>query len=375
METIESTTSRPHYIIIIMTRDRDINIVLLLPLLQFGLPIVNAFHHCYPTSSLIIPKTTSSPPRSMFSLDMGEGGVASHAVAERPIEQTNYDRSKNRSYLGSEESAETRSIDDAKRLLLENIPYITAITPTDNMKSVDSNNDDDHDDDNEYYNYNNYNEKCRLVESNINYLESIYSPVQTIDFLNLVMVGEWNLLFSTNLLLPPPHLRRSLPSTVLTNGDETQSSQRLRLVTVAQKIEAVGYNGCLTNVAQWNYDDNNTIREVQEDAPPTSPFKESNSTNGSFSIPCTYTIHQGSRMNLQVSDDRQLRPAKIGSKVIIPDNVQELATYLRQSMPREIFDPSDHAMDITYMDADLRIVRYTGPNFEGVRNIFVRIPS
>jgi hypothetical protein len=43
-------------------------------------------------------------------------------------------------------------------------------------------------------------------------------------------------------------------------------------------------------------------------------------------------------------------------------------------MPREIFDPTDHAMDTTYMDADLRIVRYTGPIFEGVRNIFVRIP-
>jgi hypothetical protein len=190
--------------------------------------------------------------------------------------------------------------------------------------------------------------------------------VQTIDFLNLVLVGEWKLLFSTNLLLPPPHLRRaaalqSSTTTLMDDGGE-EERRRLELVNIMQKIEADGYNGSLTNVAQWNYEESTQ-----------SSSKESNN-NGSFSIQCTYNINQGSRMTIQVSDDRQLRPAKIGSKVIIPDNVQELVTYLRRSMPREIFDPTDHAMDITYMDADLRIVRYTGPNFEGVRNIFVRVP-
>lgn len=323
-------------------------IVLLLPLLQLGLIKVNAFCS-YPASFISIAKTRTSP-QSTFYLKMVEGGgegggFASPAVAERPIEQKNHDDPiTNNSYPGE---ASTYIIDDVKRSLIKNIPHITAITTTD----------DDYVDD-DYYNYSNYNEICRLVESNINHLESIYSPVQTIDFLNLVLVGEWKLLFSTNLLLPPPHLRRSLTMTVI-DGDETK---RLRLVNVMQKIEAVGYNGSLTNMVQWNY---------EEDAPSSS--KGSNS-NGSFSIPCTYTIHQGSRMNLQVSDDRQLRPARIGSKTIIPDNIQELVAYLRQSMPREIFDPSDHAMDITYMDADLRIVRYTGPNFEGVRNIFLRVP-
>lgn len=344
---------------------RDIHLVLLLPLLRLGLSNVNAFHSSPPTAFATTAAKTS--PRSILSLEMVEGGggggfaTPSAVVAERrPIEQTKNGHSKDDSYFG-ELISTTLSIDDVKRSLLDNIPYITTIAATEGSK-VDSLNDDD----DEYYNYNNYNEICRLVESNINYLESIYSPVQTIDFLNLVLVGEWKLLFSTNLLLPPPHLRRaaalqSSTTTLMDDGGE-EERRRLELVNIMQKIEADGYNGSLTNVAQWNYEESTQ-----------SSSKESNN-NGSFSIQCTYNINQGSRMTIQVSDDRQLRPAKIGSKVIIPDNVQELVTYLRRSMPREIFDPTDHAMDITYMDADLRIVRYTGPNFEGVRNIFVRVP-
>ena len=41
-------------------------------------------------------------------------------------------------------------------------------------------------------------------------------------------------------------------------------------------------------------------------------------------------------------------------------------------MPKEMFDPNDHAMDTTYLDTDLRIVRMTGPRFEGIRGIFIR---
>ena len=343
---------------------RDIYLVLVLPLLQLGLLKVDAFH-CHPTAAFI---TAGTHLHSKLSLKMVEwggagGSAAAPAIAERPTEQSDDNHTTNNLYLEDGRTT-TFSIDSAKQSLLENVPYIT----TTNRRNEDSLNNDD---DDAYYNYNNYNDICRLVESNINYLESIYSPVQTIDFLNLVLMGEWKLVFSTNLLLPPPHLRRStLPPTTMMDGDEGQHSRRLRLVNIVQKIEALGYNGSLTNVAQWNYDDN-TNGEAEENMPSSS---KGSSSNGSFSIPCTYTINQGSRMIIQVSDDRQLRPAKIDSKVIIPDNVQELVAYLRRIMPREIFDPTDHAMDTTYMDADLRIVRYTGPIFEGVRNIFVRIP-
>lgn len=45
---------------------------------------------------------------------------------------------------------------------------------------------------------------------------------------------------------------------------------------------------------------------------------------------------------------------------------------LHRAIPKEMFDPNGHAMDTTYLDADIRIVRLTGPSHEGCRNIFMR---
>lgn len=68
-------------------------------------------------------------------------------------------------------------------------------------------------------------------------------------------------------------------------------------------------------------------------------------------------------------NEHEIRPAK-GSA--IPKDVPGLVGLLHRAIPTEIFDPNGHAMDTTYLDADLRIVRLTGPNHEGVRNIFMR---
>ena len=67
--------------------------------------------------------------------------------------------------------------------------------------------------------------------------------------------------------------------------------------------------------------------------------------------------------------DHVLKPSR-GSK--IPKDVQGLVGRLHRAMPKEMFDPQDHAIDTTYLDADLRIVRMTGPRLEGVRDIFIR---
>ncbi|KAL3798142.1 hypothetical protein HJC23_005703 [Cyclotella cryptica] len=74
-------------------------------------------------------------------------------------------------------------------------------------------------------------EEYRAVEAYVNLLEEKYSPVQTIDFLNLAMAGDWQLLFSTNLA--------------------GSSSRKLRLRELLQRIESTGFSGSLTNVAQW----------------------------------------------------------------------------------------------------------------------------
>lgn len=176
-------------------------------------------------------------------------------------------------------------------------------------------------------------EEYRAVESYVNMLEANYSPVQTIDFLNLAISGEWQLLFSTNLTGKP--------------------NRKLRLRELVQKIEANGFGGQLINSAQWDYADND---EGIFDS------------TGNFQIKCFYKINQGARMVIDL-DVHELRPAN-GSG--IPKDVPAMVALLNRAIPKEMFDPNKHAMDTTYLDADLRIVRLTGSNYEGVRNIFFR---
>lgn len=89
---------------------------------------------------------------------------------------------------------------------------------------------------------------------------------------------------------------------------------------------------------------------------------------GIFEAKCSYSINQGARMIMKL-EDHLLKPAR-GSK--IPRDVPALVGLLHRAMPTELFDPNEHAMDTTYLDGDLRIVRMTGPQFEGVRDIFIR---
>jgi len=74
-------------------------------------------------------------------------------------------------------------------------------------------------------------EEFAAVESYVNALEDKYVPVQTLDFLNLAMGGEWQLLFSTNLLGPP--------------------NRSLRLREMFQKVETSGLKGKLTNEVRF----------------------------------------------------------------------------------------------------------------------------
>lgn len=219
-----------------------------------------------------------------------EGFGSSPAVKERPTKEI---------------SIEDMSPEDAKSALIELIPRMTGSD-----------------------------EEYRAVESYVNLLEDKYSPVQTIDFLNLAMAGEWQLLFSTNLMGRP--------------------NRKLRLTELVQKIEADGFNGSLTNSAQWDYaeDDETEIFD----------------SHGNFAVKCSYTINQGSRMVVELND-HEIRPTT-GTK--IPKDVPGLVGLLHRALPKEIFDPNGHAMDTTYLDADLRIVRLTGAKHEGVRNIFMR---
>jgi hypothetical protein len=176
-------------------------------------------------------------------------------------------------------------------------------------------------------------EEFELVQSYVNTLEDRYTPVQTLDFLNLAMSGDWQLLFSTNLTTGP--------------------KPNFRLREMFQRVQPAKLEGTITNEATW---------DLAQDG--SSTFD----ATGTFSVKCSYKINQGARMVVNL-EDHVLQPSK-GSK--IPQDVPALVGLLCRALPKELFDPSEHAMDTTYLDGDLRIVRMTGPRFEGVRDIFMR---
>ena len=181
-------------------------------------------------------------------------------------------------------------------------------------------------------------QEYKAVELYVNTLEDRYAPVQTLDFLNMAMAGEWQLLFSTNI------------------GSSSGNDFRLR--ELYQRIDPNGFNGTIVNEATWD------LTEDHEDTIPSTSFN----AHGSFSIKCSYSINQSARMVLQLND----HVIKLSEGSAVPKDVQRLVSFLYRAIPTELFDPDDHAMDTTYLDGDLRIVRITGPKFEAVRNIFFR---
>ncbi len=123
---------------------------------------------------------------------------------------------------------------------------------------------------------------------------------------------------------------------------------------------------------------------------------------GIFNVKCSYKINQGARMIVDLND-HEIRPGKgsripsdvpglvgkldlsptehISVNIYICDHVMftnssifalSIVGLLHRAFPKEMFDPNGHAIDTTYLDADFRVVRLTGPHHEGVRNIFMR---
>jgi len=174
------------------------------------------------------------------------------------------------------------------------------------------------------------------VESYVNTLEERYVPVQTLDFLNMAISGDWQLLFSTNLASGP--------------------KPNFRLTELIQTVEPNDRDGICKNQATW------------ELAVDTIKANGDFDCGGTFTVYCNYEVTQGSRMSLELKD-HVLELAR-GSRV--PKDVPELVGLLNRAMPKELFDPNGHSMDTTYLDGDLRITRMTGSRFEGVRDIFIR---
>jgi len=190
------------------------------------------------------------------------------------------------------------------------------------------------------------------IEAIINSLESKYEPMLTLDFYNLALQGKWHFMFSTsNTLTNPPWgvLRvREITQTVLPGGFGTLRADPSDYPTTKFPI------GNYTNEIIWDF---------------------SNEENGNFDctgkllVKCCYEINQGARLNVQL-DEHILNP---GGKTL-PKDPSRLVGLLYNAIPTELFDPNQLGMDTTFLDVDLRIMRFTGDSkFEGVRNIFVRL--
>jgi hypothetical protein len=178
----------------------------------------------------------------------------------------------------------------------------------------------------------------RQVEEAVNRLESEYQPIQTLDFLNLMQQGRWQLLFSTQLTGTP-------------------NPQKFRLRALTQDVDCQQTTGNVTAQALWDLAEEGDGQFL---------------CSGTFRAWHSYEITQGARVSLQLDDHvLELSP---GSAV--PADVPALVGLLHRSMPAELFDASQHSADTTYLDDSLRIVRYTGsPRLEGVRDIFLRETS
>ena len=176
-------------------------------------------------------------------------------------------------------------------------------------------------------------EEFKLVQDCVNALEDKFTPFQTLDFFNLAVNGEWQFLFTTNQLGRPSPL--------------------LRLTELTQNIKTAGLKGSVSNSATWALVDDGPTFDCR----------------GCFSSTLPYDINQGSRLSL--GDDLDLK-VEIEKGYNPPKDFNNLVLLLQRAMPTEMFDSRDLSLDTTYVDADIRISRFTGSKHEGVRNIFMR---
>ena len=213
------------------------------------------------------------------------------------------------------------------------------------------------------------------IETLVNALEDVHEPFQTVPFFNLVNSGadqegmEWQCLFSTSanrkLLRSTTHTTQ--PSTNMDDENDTDDTTRqTRITNVTQRVQVSEddpMKGEVITTAVWE-----STKLVDQNAM---------TLTGDFTVRCSYRMPQvggGARMVLELQG-HTLQPHKQQSTTTIPiqpSEVPALVGQLHQELPKELFDPTEHQMDTTYLDGDLKIVRYTGPQFEGVRDIFVR---
>jgi hypothetical protein len=249
----------------------------------------------------------------------------------------------------------------------------------------------------------------RRLEQLINQLEELYVPPQTLPFLNFAMDGTWQLLFSTATptLLWTTTTTKSTKSTTTntTLGDgsvvvssrssnssssNNNTTDTFRLRGIEQEVQCRQFRGTITNTCGW---------ELW--CPPEGEDTTNGATRwwecccaGTFRVIANYTMTSSGRIVFDAKDlsssssssqplaehePASSSPASDIERILqlapgssVPHNISQLVSDLQRSIPKELLDLNNHAMDTTYLDTQLRIVRYTGPRYESVRNVWIR---
>jgi hypothetical protein len=169
------------------------------------------------------------------------------------------------------------------------------------------------------------------VDYLIKVLEDGFIPPQTVAFFNLIVGGEWELLYSN----------------VLTPRKDDQLLFRIEQEIQPNSATDQLNSGQLINRILWNV--------TQQGAVAT----------GELLVKTEYVLN--SRGGLDVSlREHILLPKEL------PKDPEELIMSIQRSIPFEFFDPDQAMMINTYLDPALRITKVTGPIFRNVVNIFAK---
>lgn len=176
------------------------------------------------------------------------------------------------------------------------------------------------------------------VERLAKVLESTYSPINSIGFLNLVLQGSWDFLHTTSPLpLVDPRLRlRRLAQLVQPSTDEAGS-------------------GNITLEAIWQFSEG------------------SQPCIGLFTVRCPYKVTTSGDVKLEnATEPEYILEPREGPKL---NNPQELVVLLQRAIPREMFEPEGATQHIAFMDDSLRITYVFGGKHPAARHIHLKSES
>lgn len=171
------------------------------------------------------------------------------------------------------------------------------------------------------------------IQESIMQLESLNATPITPEFTEMALAGSWSLLFSSVRI---------------------RSKQGVRIRDLSQRFDIAEKR--LMNVVSWSFPDKLGVESVDAD----------------MTITCKYLFVGPGRLQIDLEGhNMSLRERSDGKPNDLPDDLPQIISDLRATLPFEFFDPSG-LCDITYIEPDFRVARFIGKRTAGIRNVFTR---